>query len=95
MLWVPLQWDRVGRLWRAAGRRRRKRMRKSSSLGGILPSDCRWGRGKWGCKVGVASHKDLIPTKDLVIQRAMVCVLGPLRQVTDCPGAPGPNKVCF
>lgn len=51
----------VGQGWEAwgdAGRRRRKRMRKSSSLGGILPP------GKWGCMVGVASHKNLIPTED-------------------------------
>lgn len=60
--------------WGAAERRRRERMRKSSSLGGILPS------GKWGCKVGVASHNNLIPSKDpkiLIILGAMVCVPGP------------------
>lgn len=80
MLWVALQWGRVGMLGGAAGRRRRKRMRKSSSLGDILPSDCRWEHGKWGCKVGVASHKNLIPTKEptlLVILGAMFCVSAP------------------
>lgn len=55
------------------------RRRKSSSLGGILPSDCRWERGKWGWKAGVASHRNPIardPTL-LVTLKATACVLGP------------------